>query len=117
MKHKHLVGKVGHVVERKFDTFTCLSVKQNHGNNEINLYLDDTPQRTTTEIHVDNINQIIVDALPGSAQEPDAISLKIRQPDDSLTIIYLQCRFDLLLAACSAEQMAQQATKHRGELA
>ena len=116
MKHKHLDGRVGHVVEKKQDTYTCLSIKQKHGVNEINLYLDDAPERATTEVFVDKVRSITVDVFEERDRDPETVKLAIRQPDDSVTFIYLDCRFDVLLAAVAAEQMAQQATRNTKEL-
>lgn len=116
MKHKHLDGKAGHVVEKHHDTYTCLSVKQNHGPNELNLYLDDVPERATAELFIDQIEHVDVELFEADERTHEFVKLTFKQPNGAVTFIYLDCRMETLTSALAAEQMSQQATKEAGDL-
>lgn len=117
MNHKHLDGIAGTATEKRFDTFTCLAVKEKHGANEINLYLDDVTNSGTTEIMIDQIRHLRVDVLDDPNPDEEITKLHFTHKNGNVTFIYLDCPFDTLVAAVAAEQMAQRATRDQEGLA
>ena len=111
MKHTHLDGQVGSATEKRFQTFTCMGIKEKYGSNEINLYLDDITNKGTTEMFVDSLQSLRVEVLDDPNPAEEITKLYVTHKNGNVTFIYLDCPFDTLLAAVAAEQMAIRATQ------